>query len=216
MKNRPSKGRPSGAMILLVTCLLVIGCNNNTLSGSSRSTNPNGGPSGTPGSGPDEPKQPGTGGTPTAGDKTGDPGDGKPADKIDSSSEEACKKTLLTTGFKDSENGMVYKMLEGEHTYCKGHKKCDELGAKARFPIAGEKTSEDILRCGGYMKYWLDEKANSQKIKCDDGRTKSGSNLALSGASARNDLSLYTFEVDQPNVSLDKKAQIICVYKDKE
>jgi hypothetical protein len=104
-------------------------------------------------------------------------------------------------------------MLEGEHTYCKGHKLCDDIDASARFPMAGEEASDEIMRCSGYFKTWLDERADSKKELCDDGRSKDGRNLALSDPDRTKNLSLYTFEY-KGAMDINNQAPIFCVYKE--
>jgi hypothetical protein len=199
----------------LVALLLVTGCNNNSFSGSSKSAGQGGGENNRPGglNGDKNPGGPGNEGTPSSGDKSNKSDKNKPADKIDSSSEESCKNTLMTTGFKDPLNGKVYRMLDGKYNFCEGHKQCDDISKNARFPLVGEKASDDILRCGAVTKSWLDVKADQQREMCDGARIKKQSRLALTDDAPAKQLSLYTFEADR-YVSADEEFPIICVYKE--
>lgn len=206
----PMAGSRANLVSILVTLLVVIGCNSNTFSGSGRSGNN----SPAPGSnrGTTDGPQAGSN-TPTGSDRANGSAKRKPSDKIDSSSEESCKNTLVTTGFKDPINGRTYRMLEGRHNFCKGHKLCDEIDPNSRFPIIGEKASDDILRCGSSTKSWLDTREDQKELMCDGDRIKPGISLTASDTGSAKGLNLYTFEADR-FVSPEEKSQIICVYQD--
>jgi hypothetical protein len=198
-----------------VAVLLVTGCNDNSFSGSSKSAGPAAGENNRPGgqNGEKNPLGPGDESLPPSSEKSNKPDKNKPAEKIDSSSEESCKNTLTTTGFKDPMNGNVYRMLEGKYNFCEGHKQCEDIAKNARFPRVGEKASDDILRCGAVTKSWLDVSANQKDEMCDGARIKKSSRLALTNDAPGKHLSLYTFEADR-YVSADEEFPIICVFKE--
>ena len=200
---------------ILVTIFLVTGCNNNSFSGSSKSAGQGAGENNRPGGANAEKDRRviDDKSNPPSSEESNKPDKSKPADKIDSSSEESCKNTLTTTGFKDPMNGNVYRMLEGKYNFCEGHKQCEDIAKNARFPLVGEKASDDILRCGAVTKSWLDVSANQRDQMCDGARIKKSSRLALTNDAPGKHLSLYTFEADR-YVSADEEFPIICVFKE--
>lgn len=131
-----------------------------------------------------------------------------PVEEIDSGSAEACMSALQTTGFRDPSNGRTYRMLKKKYNFCDGHQKCWDIAKGARFPVNGEKASDDILKCTMMLGSWIDMNAKQGEEVCKNGGA-GRFNLADTPAG----LGLYTFEA-QGIARPSQLSNIICVYKE--